>query len=816
VAEVSAKNYAAKNRRRMPVNRLEGYTPQTRFTAPTITPAAAEPTVRPRPHGELDDADPDKIATAITYAWPNRCWDAHKHYLTGAGLLLEHLAQFDGETWQQRWIAAGLDGPEPRRVRDLREPADDRLTTGARTLFCLRIIQPSLIGFRANKFGRYPEAFHEAQQDELLDAFFQRVHAHTAMSHAHRRTALFDVCCALTTQGIALADLTPAALLHHAYESRRLRVVRGGKSDHDRFAGVAAWTILHEMGHFPPGTPSSMRATLMRGQLTMEEMVDRYGIRDQGVRQLLIDYLDRRRAEADYGSIANLSRHLAGLFWAKIETINPGQTSLHIDSATYDQWRAELNVLANGKPRNDCDAPLLAVRGFYLDLASWALQEPERWAHWVAPCPIPTRDLRGYKVRRRRVKERMDGRTRVRQPLLPALIEHVDQQMERWVGLLGAARQVGPGEEFVHDGQQWQRTNSDYDRAHLVHDGQVPVRATNLATGVTHNIETEDDQAFWLWATVIILRHTGVRIEELVELTHLSIRQYQRANGEVIGLLVIAPSKTDRERVIPMSPEVFHAVAMIIRRLTAGGRTIPLLSRYDEHERLWSEPLPFLFQRRNGSVVNVVSKNGINKTLIRLCNQLGETNKAFAGIRFTPHDFRRLLATELVNSGLPIHIGAALLGHLDVQTTRGYVAVFDEQVVSHYQKFLAHRRSLRPDEEYREVSAEEWTEFEEHFDKRKVELGGCNRPYGTGCEHEHACIRCPMLVVNPKMLPRLGEIETDLLARRARAEAEGWIGEIDGIDLTLTLLRQKRQDTERLLRRTTDLGIPRFNGTVNP
>ena len=34
-------------------------------------------------------------------------------------------------------------------------------------------------------------------------------------------------------------------------------------------------------------------------------------------------------------------------------------------------------------------------------------------------------------------------------------------------------------------------------------------------------------------------------------------------------------------------------------------------------------------------------------------------------------------------------------------------------------------------------------EFEEHFDKRKVELGSCARPYGTPCQHEHACIRCP-------------------------------------------------------------------------
>ena len=45
----------------------------------------------------------------------------------------------------------------------------------------------------------------------------------------------------------------------------------------------------------------------------------------------------------------------------------------------------------------------------------------------------------------------------------------------------------------------------------------------------------------------------------------------------------------------------------------------------------------------------------------------------------------RFFITELVNNGLPIHIGAALLGHLNIQTTRGYVAVFEEDVVLHYQ-----------------------------------------------------------------------------------------------------------------------------------
>ncbi|WP_218024358.1 hypothetical protein [Nocardia lijiangensis] len=46
----------------------------------------------------------------------------------------------------------------------------------------------------------------------------------------------------------------------------------------------------------------------------------------------------------------------------------------------------------------------------------------------------------------------------------------------------------------------------------------------------------------------------------------------------------------------------------------------------------------------------------------------------------------------------------------------------------------------------------------------------------------------------------MGKIEEDLVARRARAEHEAWLGEIEGIDRTLSFLRQKRSETERLAR----------------
>jgi hypothetical protein len=71
-----------------------------------------------------------------------------------------------------------------------------------------------------------------------------------------------------------------------------------------------------------------------------------------------------------------------------------------------------------------------------------------------------------------------------------------------------------------------------------------------------------------------------------------------------------------------------------------------------------------------------------------------------------------------------------------------------------------------------------------------------------------------MLAINPKMLPRLDEIEDDLLARRARADHEAWLGEVEGIDLTLTFLRQKRQETERLARvAPVELGMPSVQPT---
>jgi hypothetical protein len=54
-----------------------------------------------------------------------------------------------------------------------------------------------------------------------------------------------------------------------------------------------------------------MRLAMVGARHDVPQMVDRYGIRQPEVRQLLIDYLNHRVVEGmDYSTIEGLSRHL--------------------------------------------------------------------------------------------------------------------------------------------------------------------------------------------------------------------------------------------------------------------------------------------------------------------------------------------------------------------------------------------------------------------------------------------------------------------------------------------------------------------------
>ena len=52
-------------------------------------------------------------------------------------------------------------------------------------------------------------------------------------------------------------------------------------------------------------------------------------------------------------------------------------------------------------------------------------------------------------------------------------------------------------------------------------------------------------------------------------------------------------------------------------------------------------------------------------------------------------------------------------------------------------------------------------------------------------DHEHVCISCPMLRVDPRARPRLAAIIADLRDRIDEARASGWLGELQGLQISL-------------------------------
>lgn len=98
----------------------------------------------------------------------------------------------------------------------------------------------------------------------------------------------------------------------------------------------------------------------------------------------------------------------------------------------------------------------------------------------------------------------------------------------------------------------------------------------------------------------------------------------------------------------------------------------------------------------------------------------------------------------------------------------------------------------------REPSDTEWQDFRDHFSLRKVALGTYDRPYGTPCQHENACVRCPMLRLDLAQEPRLLEIETNTRQRLGEAQRMQWLGEVAGLQESLRHIAGKKQQVERL------------------
>ena len=750
----------------------------------------------------------------------------HANHRRGLPVLLDWLDEQPGRTWQQRWLASGADAAGEQwaagparwlRRRGLYSASRlELMTSSLLVLVGADVIRPSLAwlltGGKKRKLARNMICSRDPGGFARLRQFCRD---DPAITPAARAKVAFRCAVIIAAKGGALADITIGDVLEVLDAERAVRARRD--------SGAATFRVLREMGVFGPGVPT-LREILDTGQRTVEELVDRYPIACRPVRDLIVDYLKERQPAIDYVTLRNRSSQLARSFWADLEHHHPGIDSLRLPRDVAAAWKQRLQTkttaatTATGETmpvtaeRLSYLDTLASVRAFYLDLAEWALDDPARWGPWVAPCPIRPEDLQRRKFTRRR-KARMDARTRERLPVLPVLARSAARSHDDARALLAAARQAGPGQEFTAAGQT-------LIRAARPHGDPRNVWARDPATGTHRQLGREEEHAFWAWAIIEVLRLTGLRAEELLELSHHSLVQYRLPDsGELVPLLQIAPSKTDTERLLVVSPELADVLSAIICRVRGSDGAIPLVRGRDRHELIWLPPSPLLFQRRTGTENHMITGNFVADRLDAALARTGLTDPATGGpLRFTPHDFRRLFITDAILNGLPPHIAQVIAGHQDISVTMGYKAVYPEEAIRAHLAFLARRRALRPTEEYRVPTDEEWQQFLGHFQRRKVSTGTCGRAFGTPCIHEHACIRCPMLWPDPAQRDRLAEIRDNLTARIAEAEQKGWLGEVEGLQVSLAGATEKLAQIDRSRRgaSTADLGIPAFPRTAPP
>jgi Phage integrase family len=741
----------------------------------------------------------------------------------GTAKMLRWLSSFPGDTWQQRWEASQAeDHPGSSWVQlplrwlqdnGMRAPSDDNdLSSGLLMLICGDAIRPGLAWMLTRTHRYLALVMAETRDPAGFARLRELAEAGPASSLDDARYAATRVATLMACKGGLVSDVTVGDCVELADTQRRVHA-RGGQRKVDFYLRLRA------LGIFPADAPATIRAFgLAQGQLTVEELVDRYRLQCKPVRDLLVDYLKERQPALDYASLDSVSRSLAGLFWARIEVLSPGISTLQLPPDVARAWKEDLRTIKRSvtgpdgnrtvvtRPRINTKEELIRVRALYLDIAQWAMEEPGRWAQWAVPSPVSDAEINWARERRRR-KARMDQRTRERLPVLPVLTRTAADRRNATARHLQAAITTPPGEIIEGTGGTLRRAVAP--KANGRH-----LWAEDTATGKRRNLTYEEEEAFWGFATIEALRLTGIRCEELLELTHHGITEYRLpTTGELVPLLQIAPSKTDTERLLLVSPELADVLSAIISRLRGPGGDVPLTVSYDVRERVWNPAMPLLFQRSIGSENRAFTPSAIRKLLINALAATGLTDAAGDPLMFSPHDFRRIFVTDAIMSGLPPHIAQVICGHKNIGTTIGYKAVYPAEAIEARRAFIARRRATRPSEEYRTPTDEEWDAFLAHFEKRKVSVGTCARAFASPCVHEHACVRCSLLRPDPAQRGRLEEIRDNLHDRIAEAEREGWTGEIEGLKVSLAGTEDKLAQIGASLQRqdqAVHLGMPAF------
>ncbi len=263
------------------------------------------------------------------------------------------------------------------------------------------------------------------------------------------------------------------------------------------------------------------------------------------------------------------------------------------------------------------------------------------------------------------------------------------------------------------------------------------------------------------WDALLILRHTGMRFEDLAHLK--ATDEHGRAgcldqDSEGYWWIRIehVNTKMGCEHRIPTRGS--DGVIDAIRRQQARAKQLP--DHFDAH---------YLFRTENG----IISRMQVQSALKKLASHLKHEELPYL---ITAHQFRHTIATDMIEQGVDIYTVKEFLGHKSLSMTEKYVKVYLSSLKAKYDAYRVKKQQTYAAEMM--ATQVQVTQVEGEADGGWVEnkvgklyvsplpdgIGNCvHLPMHDGCPDTPHCPTCPKLHANKRHLPVWENKATNLL-----------------------------------------------------
>ena len=164
------------------------------------------------------------------------------------------------------------------------------------------LVRPSLAWLISNAFrrGQLVAALTAWCDPEGFARLRELCEREVAVSTASASRTIYRAALIVAGKGGALREITTGDVLELLDAENAVY----GKSIGD---GALLYRMLHTMGCFGEHAPMTLRQLRTGRQLTPDELIDRYRLRCQPVRDLMVDYLRERQPALDYTSLESLA-----------------------------------------------------------------------------------------------------------------------------------------------------------------------------------------------------------------------------------------------------------------------------------------------------------------------------------------------------------------------------------------------------------------------------------------------------------------------------------------------------------------------------